>query len=193
MNMNQTRLSFREASDTFCFVDASRGTQKNFLPVKPFAQSKLKIALIDDDPIYCLKMEKLFKKNGVLLKSFSSSKEFCESSVCGFSTVIVDFDLGDQLSGLEFAGKILKDLVKVPVIMVSSTLRECLDKKFWPGNVIDFIEKSEGLETTFKKVVGVGFGIEQGSAAALVKTQAFGQFSGSKTTIANSATSQLKK
>ena len=103
------------------------------------------IALIDDDPLF-----------GELFKEYAHSKGFQTqyyvspahvaniNSLRHYHVVLIDMELGTDLSGLDFAHTVRAALPEVPIVLISGDTMVGFDSR--PDCVDAFVTKRMGLE-----------------------------------------------
>jgi hypothetical protein len=102
-----------------------------------------KLLLIDDEPIFGRIMVAEAQKRGIFLYHCSSLQNFSEISHSDFEAVIMDYDLGDCVTGCDLAQFIGDTIHKcLPILLISQSRLQ--EKKVKSGNIIGFTHKSEG-------------------------------------------------
>ncbi|MEZ4743768.1 MAG: response regulator [Bdellovibrionota bacterium] len=104
-----------------------------------------KMVLIDDDPIYRAIMLRAAKNEGIVLHAYDSLLSISiTSNMEDYDAVIIDYDLG-ELTGVDIASYLSSVFGDIPMVLVSSSLREQKDGgKKWPKHIKKFALKTEG-------------------------------------------------
>ena len=105
--------------------------------------------LIDDDPLFRAKAEKMARKRNIAITTCASLHEMQNMAVPKlFDVAVIDYyldGLKDRLKGTDVA----YGFQETPVILVSNSDQCVHSYESWPNSVRKFVNKKTGLEAIF--------------------------------------------
>jgi DNA-binding NtrC family response regulator len=81
-------------------------------------QSKKSAFVVDDDPTYTHLISAKLENSGYNVKCFSSGHSAINQLRSGLDLIVLDYDLGEQQTGIQYLGKIKATIPGVPVLLL---------------------------------------------------------------------------
>ena len=113
---------------------------------------KLKILLVDDDPIFCRSMQGTAKLNQIDLQVCRNIGEVMKlQGKESFDAAVLDYQFG-ELTALQVGHFLSED---TPIVITSNHHRSDIHLSDWPFNIRDFVAKSQGNSMLLRRAVEV--------------------------------------
>lgn len=119
-------------------------------PMPAPARIQARVFVVDDDEIFCRRIEKVARKSNIQVVWFHPDHDFDRLPADGeFDAGIIDYDLGNLL------GTQLSSLyAETPLILVSSAVDlNVMNGEPWPRAVRAFIPKRDGVSSILVEAV----------------------------------------
>lgn len=100
------------------------------------------IWIVEDDPYYQSLLSQFLKTTGYTISCFSSGEECLQQAESRPFAVIVDYDLGRDMNGIDLLRKLKESTPELPVISISAAKNLGVVRDFLKSGSEDFIEKN---------------------------------------------------
>ena len=118
-----------------------------------YIESKIKILIIDDDPVFCNLMSDIFHLldyHNVLICDFENFEDYIEKDLNGITLVMLDVNLPDS-SCSEVFTRLRKKSPNIPIVLVTGYRKEMVDEilTILQNNAAGVLEKPVDQEILF--------------------------------------------
>ncbi len=123
-----------------------------------------RFVLIDDDPLFGNILTRFANVRGAEVDYFESPLELeFRGAVGRYDAAIVDYDLGTT-TGIDIAEHLEVLFGDIPMVLVSSELRDRAVPRAWPATIKKFVPKQAGFDAIFSATLACLPGSEGGPA-----------------------------
>lgn len=109
-----------------------------------------RLAVFDDDPMFLMQVRQYSRKHGIRVRVCANSDDFHKLHPNeDFDAIIMDYDLGKSMNGLEFA----QEIHGAPVILVSASKGWAKDERELPESIFGFVSKKSGVSAIVEAAI----------------------------------------
>jgi DNA-binding NtrC family response regulator len=132
---------------------------------------KHRVILIDDDRSFGLIMKQCALQHGVELDYFESLEDLgFVGLVSKYDVAILDYDLGN-MTGVEIGEYLLAMFDRMPMLLISGTMRTASPEQIKSGLAHPFMHKNEGYDLILSKALEIS---GAGASASQKKSSSVG-------------------
>jgi len=115
-------------------------------------ESRLRILLLDDDPIFNKLIKKTAKREGVAVNCQTEESKFFEQLYSSrYDIAVVDYFLEGNRKGTDLAMRISK----IPVVLISESSKWAKHNEAWPYMVRAFLTKKIGIPNLIGSIIDI--------------------------------------
>ena len=132
-----------------------------------------KFVLIDDDPLFGNILTRFANARGAEVDYFESPLELeSRRAAARYDAAIVDYDLGTT-TGIDIAEHLQVLFGDIPMVLVSSELRDRSVPRTWPATIKRFVSKQAGFDAILSATLACLPGNDAGPACPTRESMAW--------------------
>jgi FixJ family two-component response regulator len=116
------------------------------------AETRPRIAIVDDDPAVLKALSRLLRAHALSTQTYQSGKEFLTALPDGLpACLIVDFQMS-EMNGLELQQRLLCNGIKIPTILITAHEDAALHERTGGGGLVASLRKPLREEILFAAI-----------------------------------------